>query len=78
MYSPYFGSMPGRGNPSFWNYQNSTLDKITQSIEFSNFTSEEERNELLRQALTLGIQESVRLFVAQNIDPYAASRQLKD
>jgi len=77
MYSPYFGSMPGRGNPSFWNYQNSTLDKITQSIEFSNFTSEEERNELLRQALTLGIQESVRLFVAQNIDPYAASSSIK-
>ena len=77
MYSPYFGSMPGRGNPSFWNYQNSTLDKKTQSIEFSNFTSEEERNELLRQALTLGIQESVRLFVAQNIDPYAASSSIK-
>ena len=77
MYSPYFGSMPGRGNPSFWNYQNSTLDKITQSIEFSNFTSEEERNELLRQALTLGIQESVRLFIAQNIDPYAASSSIK-
>jgi len=77
MYSPYFGSMPGRGNPSFWNYQNSTLDKITQSIEFSNFTSEEERNELLRQALILGIQESVRLFVAQNIDPYAASSSIK-
>ncbi|HEY7228413.1 MAG TPA: ABC transporter substrate-binding protein [Nitrososphaeraceae archaeon] len=77
MYSPYFGSMPGRGNPSFWNYQNSTLDNITQSIEFSNFTSEEERNDLLRQALTLGIQESVRLFVAQNIDPYAASSSIK-
>lgn len=77
MYSPYFGSMPGRGNPSFWNYQNSTLDKLTQRIEFSNFTSEEERNELLRQALTLGIQESVRLFVAQNIDPYAASSSIK-
>ena len=77
MYSPYFGKMPGWSNPSFWNYQNSTLDKVTQSIAFSNFTSEEERNELLRQALTLGLQESVRLFVAQNIDPYAASSSIK-
>ena len=77
MYSPYFGKMPGWGNPSFWKYQNSSLDNTTQSIAFSNFTSEEERNGLLRQALTLGIQESVRLFVAQNIDPYAASSSIK-
>ena len=77
MYAPYFGKMPGWANPSFWNYQNSSLDKITQSIAFSNFTSEEERNELLRQALTLGIQESVRIFVTQNIDPYVASSSIK-
>ncbi|MFZ0357166.1 MAG: ABC transporter substrate-binding protein, partial [Nitrososphaeraceae archaeon] len=73
MYSPYFGKMPGGANPSFWNYQNTSLDNITERIEFSNFTSEEERNELLRQAITLGIQESVRIFVTQNIDTYAAS-----
>ena len=77
MYSPYFGKMPGWANPSFWNYQNSSLDNITQSIEFSNFTSQEERNELLGQAVSLGIQESVRIFVAQNIDPYAASSSIK-
>ena len=77
MYSPYFGKMPGWSNPSFWNYKNSSLDNITQSIAFSNFSSQEERNELLRQALTLGLQESVRIFVAQNIDPYAASSSIK-
>lgn len=77
MYSPYFGKMPGWANPSFWNYQNSTLDRITQSIEFSNFTTQEERNELLRQAVSSGIQESVRIFVAQNIDPYVASSSIK-
>ena len=77
MYSPYFGKMPGWANPSFWNYQNSTLDKITQSIEYSNFTTREERNELLRQAVSSGIQESVRIFAAQNIDPYVASSSIK-
>ena len=64
-------------NPSYWNYQNSSLDKVTQSIAYSNFTSQEERNELLRQALRLGIQESVRIFVTQNIDPYAVSSSIK-
>jgi peptide/nickel transport system substrate-binding protein len=77
MYAPYFGNLPGRANPSYWNYQNSTLDNLTQSIEFSNFTSEEERNELLREAISLGIEESVRIFVIQNIDPYAASSSIK-
>ena len=76
MYSPYFGRMPGWANPTYWNYQNSSLNNLTQSIAFSNFTSEEERNELLRQALRLGIQESVRIFVTQNIDPYAASSSI--
>ena len=77
MYSPYFGKMPGWANPSFWNYRNSTLDKLTQSIEYSNFTTREERNELLRQAVSSGIQESVRIFAAQNIDPYVASSSIK-
>ena len=77
MYSPYFGSMPGWANPSFWNYQNSSLDNITQRIAYSNFTSQEERNELLGQAVSLGIQESVRIFVAQNIDSYVASSSIK-
>jgi len=77
MYAPYFGSMPGWANPSFWNYQNSSLDSVTQRIEYSNFTSQEERNELVRQAVKLGIQESVRIFVAQNIDPYVASSSIK-
>jgi peptide/nickel transport system substrate-binding protein len=77
MYSPYFGKMPGWANPSFWNYQNSSLDKITQSIEYSNFTTQEERNELLREAVSSGIQESVRIFAAQNIDPYVASSSIK-
>ena len=77
MYSPFFGSMPGWANPSYWNYQNTSLDNITQSIEYSNFSSRDERNELLKQAVDLGIQESVRIFVAQNIDPYVASSSIK-
>ncbi|HEX7818827.1 MAG TPA: ABC transporter substrate-binding protein [Nitrososphaeraceae archaeon] len=73
MYSSYFGRMPGWANPSYWNYQNSSLDNVTQSIAFSNFTSQEERNELLRHAISLGIQDSVRILVTQSIDPYVAS-----
>ncbi len=77
MYSPYVSRMPGWGNPSYWNYQNASLDYVTQRIAFSNYSSQNERNQLLRQAVNLGIQESVRIFVAQNIDPYVASSSIK-
>nr|AFK24867.1 solute binding protein-like protein [uncultured archaeon] len=77
MYGSWYGRMPGSQNPAFWNYQNSTLDEITQRIFFFNFTSEEERNELVRQAVKAGIQESVRIFVAQKTDPFVASSDLE-
>jgi peptide/nickel transport system substrate-binding protein len=77
MYAPYTGNMPGGQNPAFWNYQNSSLDDITQKINFFNFTSEGERNGLVRNATRAGIQESVRIFVAQNTEPYIAESDVK-
>jgi peptide/nickel transport system substrate-binding protein len=77
MYAPWNSRMPGSQNPSFWNYKNSTLDRITQKIVFGNFTSENERTNLLRSAIKDGIQESVRVFIATNIDPYVATTNVK-
>jgi len=76
MYAPYFGNMPGQQNPANWNYKNESIDKITQRIQFLNFTSEKERNSLVRNATDLGVQEAVRIFIAQLIDPYVASSDL--
>jgi peptide/nickel transport system substrate-binding protein len=76
MYAPWLSRMPGAQNPAYWNYQNTTLDEITQRIAFFNFTSEEERNGLVRDAVTMGIQESVRIFVAQKTDPFVASSRI--
>jgi peptide/nickel transport system substrate-binding protein len=76
MFAPWFGRMPGGQNPEFWNYENATLDQITQSILFFNFTSEQERNELVRQAVEMGIQEAVRIFVAQKTDPFVAASRI--
>lgn len=76
MYAPYFGSMPGQQNPAFWNYRNDTIDKLGQRIQFLNFTSEEERNSLIRNVTDLGVHEAVRIFIAQLVDPYVASSKL--
>jgi peptide/nickel transport system substrate-binding protein len=77
MYAPWVGNMPGSQNPSFWNYQNSTLDDITQKIFFANFTSAEDRSKLVSTAVKAGIQESVRIFLAQRTEPFAVSSSLK-
>ncbi len=77
MYAPFFGNMPGGQSPAFWNYHNGTLDNITQRIAFFKFSSQKQRNELVKNATIDGIQESVRIFVAQNTEPFVASSSLK-
>ena len=77
MYAPWSGTMPGGQNPSFWNYQNKSLDEVTQRLVYSNFTSEDERNALLQNATKAGIQESVRVFLVKVIEPFVASSTVK-
>lgn len=76
MYAPWFGNMPGSQNPGFWQYSNSTIDDLTQDLVFNNFTSEGERNQLLQQAESVGLQEAVRLFFARSFDPYISSSKI--
>ncbi len=51
MYSPWFSNMPGFNNPSYWNYKNDFLDLLTQRIYTADFTSAEERTNLIQQAI---------------------------
>ena len=73
MYSPWFSTMPGFNNPSFWNYENPDIDALTQAIYSGDFASAEERTDLIREALAIGVDESVRIFLATRIQQYAAN-----
>ena len=77
MYSPWFSNMPGFNDPSFWNYENPRLDELTQSIYTGNFTSAEERTGLIRDALTIGVEESVRVFLAGRTIQYVANESVE-
>lgn len=77
MYAPWYANMPGFQDPSSWNYENEEIDEISQRILTGNFTGEEERDQLLRDAVKIGVNESVRIFVASLIDPYIASSKMK-
>ncbi len=77
MYSPWFSNMPGFNNPENWNYENSTLDSISQAIFAGNFTSAQTRAALLNEGVEDGIQESVRIFLAAQVDHYLANKKVQ-
>ena len=76
MYAPWFSSMPGFNDPSYWNYQNEVLDDLTQRIYTGDFGTERERAGLIREAVAEGIGESVRVFLASNTDQYVAGAHI--
>lgn len=76
MYAPWFSNMPGFNNPSYWNYKNPQLDDTTQKIYSGNFTSVEERKNLIRDAVSEGVRESVRIFLASKIDPFVTNKRI--
>lgn len=72
--APWFGYMPGWGDPSYWNYENSTIDKLTLAIFQGTYTSKQEYINLYRNATLLIINEAVRIWVATRLEiqPYAS------
>lgn len=77
MYSPWFSNMPGFNDPSYWNYKNEHLDEITQKIYTGDFQSEEQRTNLIQDAIEEGIDQSVRIFLASKIDQYVANEKME-
>ena len=76
MYAPWFSSMPGFNDSTYWNYENKKLDMLTQKIYSANFTSSNERSNLIQEAIVEGINESVRIFVASKIDQFVANEKI--
>lgn len=77
MYAPWFSSMPGFNDPSYWNYKNDNLDSLTQKIYTGNFSSAQERTSLIQNATLEGVHESVRIFLASKIDQYVTNEHVE-
>ncbi len=76
MYSPWFSNMPGFNNPSYWNYKDDYMDSLSQNIFIGNFTSSEQRTDLLKKAVNEGINESVRIFLVSKIDQFVSNKKV--
>ena len=74
--APWTGNMPGWREAGFWQYENEELDQVGKRIFTGQFRNLEERNELYRQATRIGLEDSVRLWVATVENSFAADREL--
>jgi peptide/nickel transport system substrate-binding protein len=77
MYSPWFSNMPGFNDPTYWNYKNDKLDKLTQEIYKGNFETSEKRSQLIQESVKEGINESVRIFLASKVDQYVVNQNVE-
>lgn len=64
MLAPWQGNMPGWLESGFWHYDNEELDRLGQRIFTGEFSGVDERNELYRRMTEVGLDESIRLWVA--------------
>ena len=77
MCAPWFSNMPGFNDPSYWNYNHTKLDSLTQSIYIGNFSSAHERASLIQEGTIECVRESVRVFLASKIDQYVVNEEIE-
>ena len=65
MYAPWFGFMPGFQATGWWQYVNDTIDDVTLKVCRGVIVNETEFWNSLREAVKLGMQESVRVFISE-------------
>ena len=65
MYAPWYGFMPGFMETGWWQYLNDTIDALTLKGCYGPLANESEYWSTLNESVKLGIQEAVRVFVAE-------------
>ncbi|MFN8622484.1 MAG: ABC transporter substrate-binding protein [Chloroflexota bacterium] len=78
MIAPWLGNMPGWRESGFWQYTNDQADQIGQKLYKGQFQSQQERDDLYRQLTQIGLDESVRIWLATVDTAFPASDQVQD
>jgi peptide/nickel transport system substrate-binding protein len=74
MYAPWSGSMPGGMTENFWNYENAELDELSQKAQNGQYVTEKEYWDMALKATELGLQDSVRFYVASQQSYYMTNK----
>ncbi|HEY65810.1 MAG TPA: hypothetical protein G4O02_14695 [Caldilineae bacterium] len=77
MYAPWMGNMPGWREVGFWQYENARLDELGQRLFRGEFKDRAERDEIYREMTRLGLEESVRIWVATVLNAFPARAEVQ-
>ena len=76
MTAPWLGNMPGWREVGFWQYENERLDELGQRLFRGEFSSLEERDEMYREVTQIGLDESVRIWLANAVNHFPSRSDL--
>jgi peptide/nickel transport system substrate-binding protein len=74
MYAPFYGNMPGSNNPDWWNYKNDELDANVKKALYGDVLTEKEYWDACERAVTLGLQDAVRVYISYQDQYYPANK----
>ncbi|MEZ4680732.1 MAG: ABC transporter substrate-binding protein [Caldilineaceae bacterium] len=75
--APWLGNMPGWQQTGFWQYENEPLDTIGKKLFRGEFADKAERDELYREMTKMGLDESIRIWVATVNSAYAVQKDVR-
>ncbi len=76
MTAPWLGNMPGWREIGFWQYEQPQLDDLGQRLFRGEFESLEERNGIYRELTEIGLEESVRIWLATAVNHFPSRSDL--
>jgi peptide/nickel transport system substrate-binding protein len=74
--APWLGNMPGWQQTGFWQYENKELDEVGKKLFRGEFNDKAERDEMYRTMTEMGLDESVRIWVATVNSAYAVQKDV--
>ena len=77
MIAPWLGNMPGWQETGFWQYENERLNDLGKRLFRGEFESEGERIEIYRDITSLGLEESVRLWLVTATNSFPARAEVE-
>lgn len=74
--APWLGNMPGWQMTGFWQYENKELDELGKKLFRGQFKDKTERDKMYRTMTEMGLDESVRIWVATVNSAYAVAKNV--
>jgi len=74
MYAPFYANMPGGADPAKWNYRNDELDENAKKALYGNILTDDDYWDACERAVTLGLQDAVRIYISYQDQYYVANR----